>query len=142
MKDKLQEMLDAQKKLQEHLGTDFNALDAPETAQYMRNHTLYLEQELQEALYEMPYFKLWKNYSTMTDTEMLAAWDKVKMELVDAWHFFMNLLLCADINATDLYEMYMAKNKENYRRQKAGYTADVSYRDQSVNDVLNKGGSK
>ena len=41
------------------------------------------------------------------------------------------------MTAEEFFEMYMAKNKENHRRQDAGYTADVSYRDQAVEDVMN-----
>ena len=58
------------------------------------------------------------------------------MELIDCLHFFVNLLLCSGMSADEVYQMYMMKNKENHRRQDEGYTADVSYRDQSVEDVM------
>lgn len=134
--DRLETMLQMQKDLQARLGTDFDTLSGEEKANFMRNHRGYLADEVAEALYEMPFYKLWKSYDKMSDEEIQDAWQKVKMELVDSLHFFMNLLLCAGFTAQELYEMYMAKNKENHRRQDAGYTADVSYRDQAVEDVL------
>ncbi len=134
--DRLETMLQMQKDLQARLGTDFDTLSGEEKANFMRNHRGYLADEVAEALYEMPFYKLWKSYDKMSEDEIKDAWQKVKMELVDSFHFFMNLLLCAGFTAEELYEMYMAKNKENHRRQDAGYTSDVSYRDQAVDDVL------
>lgn len=137
--DRLETMLQMQKDLQERLGTDFGSLSTADKATFMRNHRGYLEDEIAEALYEMPMYKLWKNYDKLSEEDYRQAWQKVKMELVDAWHFFMNLLLCAGFTAEEFFEMYMAKNKENHRRQDAGYTSDVSYRDQSVEDVMKSG---
>lgn len=134
--NKLETIMNKQRELQLRLGTDFSKLDARERAQFMKDHFVYLDQELQEALYEMPFFKAWKNYSNVTREEHEAAWKKVQMELVDSLHFFVNLLLCAGMTADDVYNMYMAKNAENHRRQDEGYTADKSYRDQSVEDVM------
>lgn len=136
----LQEMLEMQRGLQKRLGTDFSTLSDKERAQFMRDHFVYLDQELQEALYEVPYFKAWKDYSSMSADEKQRAWEKVKMELVDAWHFFMNLLLCAGFTPETFFDMYKAKNKENYRRQDAGYTSDVSYREQTVEEVMQGSG--
>ena len=134
--NKLEQIMNKQNELQRRLGTDFSKLDARERAQFMKDHFVYLDQELQEALYEMPFFKAWKDYSNLTDEEHKAAWKKVQMELVDSLHFFVNLLLCADMTADDVYNMYMAKNAENHRRQDEGYTADKSYREQSVDEVM------
>lgn len=137
--DRLETMLQMQKELQSRLGTDFDSLSQEDKANFMRNHRGYLADEVAEALYEMPFYKLWKSYDKMSDAQLNDAWLKVKMELVDSWHFFMNLLLCAGFTAEEFFEMYMAKNKENHRRQDAGYNSDVSYRDQSVEDVMKSG---
>ena len=134
--DRLEAIMYKQAELQRRLGTNFSEMDLRERAEFMRNHRGYLADEVAEALYEMPFYKLWKNYLTMTEEEVAIAWQKVRMELIDSLHFFVNLLLCAGMNAEEVYEMYMAKNKENHRRQDDGYTADKSYRDQSVDEVL------
>ena len=132
----IKNMFDLQRKLQERLGTDFEKIDDAERADFMRNHYVFLDQELQEALREVPYFKQWKDYSHMTATEKEAAWARVRMELVDAWHFMMNLMLMSGMTPEALVAMYLAKNKENHRRQDAGYTHDVDYSNQSVEEVM------
>ena len=132
----LETMMNTQKAFQERLGTNFDIMSYKDRRDYMMSHAIYLDQEIQEALYEMPFFKEWKNYDAMTNEEMEEAWAKVRMELIDSFHFFMNLMLCAGMSADDVFKMYMAKNKENHRRQDVGYTADVSYQDQSVEEVM------
>ena len=134
--DKLEHMMKMQADLQKRLGTNFSEMSLEERAEFMRNHRGYLADEIAEALYEMPNYKLWKDYSNMSEEATAIAWQKVRMELIDSFHFFMNLLLCAGMTATEVYEMYTMKNKENHRRQDAGYTSDVSYRDQAVEDVM------
>lgn len=135
--DKLEQIMKKQAELQKRLGTDFSNMTLEERADFMRNHRGYLADEVAEALYEMPYYKLWKNYDKMNEEDITAAWQKVHMELIDSLHFFVNLLLCAGMTADEVHDMYMMKNKENHRRQDEGYTADVSYREQSVEDVMN-----
>lgn len=135
--DKLEQIMKMQGDLQKRLGTNFSEMTLEERAAFMRNHRGYLADEVAEALYEMPNYKLWKDYSNMSDEAVSIAWQKVRMELIDSLHFFVNLLLCAGMTADEVYEMYMAKNKENHRRQDEGYTADKSYRDQAVEDVMN-----
>lgn len=43
------------------------------------------------------------------------------MEIVDAFHFFMNFAISAGFSGSDIANAYMSKNKENYRRIKDGY---------------------
>lgn len=134
--DKLEQIMKMQGELQKRLGADFSNMTLEERAEFMRNHRGYLADEVAEALYEMPNYKLWKDYSNMSEEQVAIAWQKVRMELIDSLHFFVNLLLCAGMTADEVYEMYMMKNRENHRRQDEGYTADVSYRDQAVEDVM------
>ena len=129
-------IMNKQRELQERLGYDFSKMTEAERAEFMRNHRGYLEDEVAEALYEMPGYKTWKDYSGMSDEAKEIAWAKVRMELIDALHFFINLLLDAGFTADEVFKMYMMKNAENHRRQDEGYTADVSYRDQAVEDVM------
>ena len=131
-------MLEMQKALQKRLGTDFNSFgyDGEATA-FIKEHSIHLNQEINEMLYELPFFKPWKDYSNMSLEDRVKAFTKAKMECVDAWHFFMNIILALGFTSDEFYDMYMAKNKENFRRQDAGYTSDVSYKDQSVEEVMN-----
>ena len=107
--DKLESMMELQDKFQKRLGVDFTKLNAVERAASMRDNFVYLDQELQEALYEMPFFKHWKDYSGMSDDDVEKAWAKVKMELIDAFHFFMNMLLCAGMSAEEVYKTYISE---------------------------------
>lgn len=132
---RLNTIIEMQRALQDRVDDRYASEDPAVRAAYMRDHRGYLDDELAEALYEMPNYKLWKDYDSMTQEERNAAWAKVQMELVDAFHFFINLLLGAGMSADDLHRLYAAKNAENHRRQDAGYTADVSYRDQEVSEV-------
>ena len=134
--DKLTHIMALQADLQRRLGTDFTKMSMEERVDFMRNHRGYLADELAEAMYELPYYKKWKDYSHMSEEAAAYAMQKVRMELVDCLHFFINLLLCAGMTADEVYDMYVAKNKENHRRQDDGYTADKSYRDQAVEDVM------
>lgn len=134
--DRLEAIMEKQRELQTRLGTNFAAMSDEERAAFMRNHRGYLADEVAEALYEVPNYKLWKDYSNVSPEARNIQWQKVRMELIDSLHFFVNLLLCSGMTAEEVYQMYMAKNAENHRRQDAGYTSDVSYRDQSVEDVM------
>ena len=90
--------------------------------------TIHLTQELHELLYEIPHFKPWKDYSGMSLFDSYKSWYKASKELIDMLHFFLNICLALGLDADNLYDMYMAKNKENHKRQDEGYTHDKSYR--------------
>lgn len=117
----LQEMLDMQDKFQLRLGIDFMLMPIEERVAYIKEHTLHLTQEMHECLHELPYFKPWKNYGNMTDEEIQNAFKAAKEELIDAWHFFMNIMLALDFDAELLSNMYLDKHQENNARQDRGY---------------------
>lgn len=134
--EKLEHMLQLQQTFQERLGTDFENMTMRDRVAFIKEHSIHLNQEVNEMLYELPYFKPWKDYSDVAEQDELVALNKARMECIDAWHFFMNIMLALGFSDEGFYEMYMAKNKENHRRQDAGYTAHVSYRNQTVEEVL------
>lgn len=117
----LETMLNLQSLFQLNVDPRFKSCNLEVRAAFIRDHFVYLDQELQEMLYEVPFFKHWKDYSKMSDKEIAAAYDKAKDELVDAWHFFMNLMIGLGMTADELLEGYLKKNKENIRRQEEGY---------------------
>ena len=134
--EKLDMMLHMQQVFQERLGTRFDTMTARDRVAFIKEHSIHLNQEVNEMLYELPYFKPWKDYSDITEANEMRAIAKAQMELIDAWHFFMNMMLGLGIDAEGFYNMYMAKNRENHRRQDAGYTTHVSYKNQAVEEVL------
>jgi dimeric dUTPase (all-alpha-NTP-PPase superfamily) len=129
--DIMQEMLNMQKELEEKtFGYDFDDMTIEERTAYIKEHSIHLNQEINEALYELPYFKPWKNYEGMTVDQTAVQLRKYKEELVDAFHFFMAMMIAVDMDAEEMRTMYFAKHQENINRQKRGYTHDVSYREE------------
>jgi dimeric dUTPase (all-alpha-NTP-PPase superfamily) len=110
-----------QDKFQYRLGIDLLDMPVKERVAYIKENTLHLTQEMHECLYELPYFKPWKNYSNMTEQDIEEAFNKAREEFIDAWHFFMNIMLALGIDAEVLSTMYEMKHLENNARQDRGY---------------------
>jgi dimeric dUTPase (all-alpha-NTP-PPase superfamily) len=79
----------------------------------IRDNVLACTDELHEALAETG----WKPWATSNHINTEA----FKAEMVDAWHFFMNLMLHSGMTADDLYQGYITKNAKNIQRQADGY---------------------
>lgn len=77
---------------------------------WLQKETLAIVAELAELLDEVN-FKWWKNPQPV-DRE------RVKEELVDILHFFVSMCIKCDISPEELYQGYLAKNEENFRRQR------------------------
>lgn len=84
-----------------------------ERMEAIRINVLSCTSELHEALDETG----WKPWATSNHLNVEA----FRSELVDVWHFFMNLMLHSGMTATDLYEGYIKKNAKNHQRQDDGY---------------------
>lgn len=76
---------------------------------WIQKAALALIVELGEVLEESRY-KWWKNNQPIDV-------GKLHEELVDVLHFFVTMCLAAGMSAEDLYQGYLAKNQENFRRQ-------------------------
>ena len=72
-------------------------------------------------------WKFWKKskHETVKDKKVsdLSERDKIelKFEILDMLHFFLNYANSIGMTAEEMYNMYVAKNKENIERQKRGY---------------------
>lgn len=110
----LRDALRAQYELQlDSYKNDPAALSDEERAHFISWNILALEDELHEALDEVG----WKPWTTSRHLNR----DAFKGELVDALHFFMNLMLAAEIDADELLEAYQKKREKNAKRQREGY---------------------
>jgi hypothetical protein len=110
----IEEMLAWQLALQrKSYGKDPTALDPEERAEWIRWNVLALEDELHEALGEVG----WKPWATSRHLNR----EQFKNELVDAWHFFMNLMLAAEIDGEEFFAAYRAKAAKNAERMATGY---------------------
>lgn len=56
-------------------------------------------------------------FSDLSKTDQL----ECKFEIVDILHFFLNMAISIGMTPQEMYNMYMAKNKENRDRQSRGY---------------------
>lgn len=107
-------MLDDQIKLQrEVFGIDLVGCSSEQRMQYIRENVLALIDELMEALNEAGW-KPWASSNHLNE----GAWAS---ELVDAWHFFMNLMALGGMTMEDLERGYYQKRAKNIRRQREGY---------------------
>ena len=79
----------------------------------IRDNVLACTDELHEAMTETG----WKPWATSNHLNVEA----FHSEMVDAWHFFMNLMLHSGMTADDLYQGYVKKNAKNIKRQADGY---------------------
>ena len=59
--------------------------------------------------------------NSWSDEETHQKNENFKDEIVDAFHFFMNIMIAAGMNADELFDRYLKKNKINIERQETGY---------------------
>lgn len=57
------------------------------------------------------------NFSDLIESDRI----EIYFELIDIWHFIMNMFLGLNMSAKDIFILYMIKNKENLRRYESGY---------------------
>ncbi len=112
--DRLEMMLATQRVFQTELnGYDVDDQSTPCRIENFKASLLALEDELHEALNEMG----WKEWASSRHFNT----ERVQQELIDAWHFFMNLMLHAGMTSDTLFDMYRAKHAVNIQRQNDGY---------------------
>ncbi len=118
--DKLDRIFQMQKSLDDDIARR-RGLDGISFEEWMQKDVLAVMAELGELLDEVN-FKWWKNKKEIDPP-------KVKEELVDVLHFFVSMCIRAGFTADELYEVYAAKNQENFDRQnglskKKGYAVN------------------
>ena len=112
----LQRMLDRQLELQQRsFGVDPPSLEGEDLVEFIRWNVLALTDELHEALGEVKW-KPWTSDSGWVNR------DAFVKELIDALHFWMNLVLAAGGSSVEITDRYFAKAAVNQARQESGYT--------------------
>ena len=94
-------------------GHDFQGMSEEEKVAFIKDMCIALSDELHEFLSEVG----WKPWATSRTINRNAA----KGELVDLFHFFMNLCIVVGMGPHELYERYLEKRMRNIRRQEDGY---------------------
>ena len=106
--DKLDEIFALQRSFQEKLKRERTLEDIP-MEQWLQKQTLAMVSELAELLEEVN-FKWWKNPHELNV-------GNIQEELSDILHFFVSMCIESGMSAEDLYNIYVGKNRENFRRQ-------------------------
>ena len=143
-KDPLEVMLDAQNSLQEHLSKTVEGNKCPDDLSkigqiydWLRDNKIALDDEFREVVDALPGMNLpekdrsalWKKWKAnhlklrQKDISELEPNElkELKFELIDMWHFFMNMMLGLKISSKELFTYYYYKNLENIRRYNSGY---------------------
>jgi len=79
----------------------------------IKNQILALVDESMEALREIP----WKPWKVNLNIDL----EKYRMELIDIFHFLINLFIFAGMSPIMIFKMFVKKNEINVQRQKDGY---------------------
>jgi hypothetical protein len=134
--DTLGDIMRVQKDTQQNVyGYDFGQLNLRELMDFwhVNNHAMIDEiHEATDALGGIKdgsgnaIWKYWKknhNKYQYMKFEDLSMADRLecKFEVVDMLHFFLNYAISIGMTPNELFNMYMAKNKENRNRQATGY---------------------
>ena len=107
--DKLEKIFEMQAFFQQDL-IRRRHLEGIPMEEWLQKQTLAMMSELSELIDEVN-FKWWKNPKPVDG-------DRVKEELVDILHFFVSMCLTSGMDAQELHDRYLAKNEENFNRQR------------------------
>jgi len=111
--NKLDEMFDLQKKFGSKFCA-FGKLTIKEKERWTKEFIVALMDEGFETL-NWTNHKHWKK-PIYPINEM-----ELKYEMIDMLHFLISLFLVWEMTSKDVFSMYIAKNRENHKRQKRGY---------------------
>jgi len=103
---KLEKLFELQETFQKSMNQKYDI-------QYIKDMTLALQVELSEAIQETAW-KPWKKNAKYNK-------EKFQKELIDCWHFLINLSIASGMNAEGVYNKFVIKHKINRRRQKNDY---------------------
>ena len=143
-KDPLEYMLNAQNSLQVHLSETVEGNKCPndlskigEIYDWLRDNKIALDDEFREVVDALPgmnlpekersaLWKKWKaNHLKLREKDISELepneLKELKFELIDMWHFFMNMMLGLRISSKELFTYYYYKNLENIRRYTQKY---------------------
>ena len=114
---KLEDIFQLQKSFQQLLGNPIPIYSIDfiniHNIELIKNQILALVDETMEALREIPW-KPWK-IKNIIDVP------KFRVELIDIFHFLINLFIFAGMDASKVWSLFLEKNRINVKRQENGY---------------------
>ena len=111
--DRIDDLFDKQVKLQNIYYE--NVKIGEKRPELVAETVAYIIGEIGEILEEYQEWKTWRKNKPKWDEKNLIN------EVVDLWHFILNLTIFLGLDSNTLYEGYCKKNKINYDRQVNGY---------------------
>ncbi len=81
-----------------------------------------------EELRNCTYWKHWQKEAREGKRYQIHDLKEAKKEVIDLLHFFISIALWTGMGAEEMYEMYVKKNKINFKRQENDY----SYKDKEM----------
>jgi len=117
--DTLTELIELQKQFQLFLKIELPTVNiissfySKQNIERIKNQILALLDETMEALNEVPW-KPWKHNQEFNIY-------KFRMELIDIFHFLINLFIFSGMNTEMIKFHFLKKNQINIKRQKNGY---------------------
>ena len=119
--DKLDEIFQLQKKLNQRIGVDTDNMTEPERQQWLLHYCRAMSQEVAELTDCVPW-KWWAKYQIFDR-------QNARVEIVDLFHFLISAAQVLQLSAEDIFEAYTKKHQVNLDRQASGYAT----KDQSDN---------
>lgn len=108
----LQFLFEKQREFQSRFNMPINSQE------FINAQVLALHEELSEAIRETNH-KYWKtSYGQPLTPEQQK---KFQQEIIDCWHFLINLSLAANLTSNDVIKMYKEKHNINIERNENGY---------------------
>jgi dimeric dUTPase (all-alpha-NTP-PPase superfamily) len=112
--DKLQEIFRMQGELNRRIGVETGGMSDEEQIRWTLNYVRAMQQELAELTDSVPW-KWWAKYQTFDK-------QNARVEVIDLFHFLVSMAQVLGMEADDLFEAYLKKNRVNHERQDSGYT--------------------
>lgn len=124
-----------QQSLQERMGYNFKKMSLQKVAEFWCFNKHAISDEFSEMFDALGGINdgignaVWKKWKTTHDkgssmtVDDLTENDKKELffEVVDAFHFMINFAISIGMTGSDVYNMYISKNAENFKRQENGY---------------------
>lgn len=117
--DMLQDIFQAQQELDQFIFENHEDKIPQSIDEWVIKNTIAMESEIDEIRAEINW-KYWKPTKEINT-------DKLHEEIIDLWHFLIQLSYITGLTAEKVHEVYMAKREENFKRQQ-GTSTEKDYR--------------
>ena len=111
--DMLKEMFERQADLNRRIGVETVNMPEADQPAWVLNYCRAMSQELAELTDSVPW-KWWAKYQQYDR-------QNARIEVVDLFHFLISLAQVVGLSAEDVFNLYVQKNKLNFKRQDTGY---------------------